>query len=276
MNYLFLLLIFFAISISAQTHRFIYEFQYKSDSTAIDFEKDNMALDINPEDVKFYPYIQVEKDSINKKFGKNAMFWDDVLPTITRKRNTFQNTQYFNLDSYFKIDSKDEMIWKLSSEAKKSGDYLLQKATTNFGGRNWIAWFNPSIIINEGPYKFRGLPGLIFEIEDEQHFFKFSLLKSQKLEQTFNTIDVIEKFGGQNAFSIDIEKFKKMQMDNYNDPLRSMREDFKNSRSDETFYVFSVKVERLDQFKDLTEKTQKYMRIENNPIERKFILNFPN
>ena len=235
-----------------------------------------MALDINPEDVKFYPYIQVEKDSINKKFGKNAMFWDDVLPTITRKRNTFQNTQYFNLDSYFKIDSKDQMEWKLSSETKKSGDYLLQKATTNFGGRNWIAWFNPSIIINEGPYKFRGLPGLIFEIEDEQHFFKFSLLKSQKLEQTFNTIDVIETFGGQNAFPIDVEKFKKMQMDNYNDPLRSMREDFKNRRSDETFYVFSVKVERLDQFKDLTEKTQKYMRTENNPIERKFILNFPN
>lgn len=270
-----LLFIFLPFLFSAQTHRFIYEFQYKSDSTAVDFQKDNMVLDINTEEVKFYPYIQVQKDSINKKLGQNSMFWDDVLPTITRKRNSFENTQFLLLDSYFKIISKDEMKWQLSTETKKSGDYLLQKATTNFGDRTWTAWFNPEININEGPYKFRGLPGLIFEIEDEQHFFKFSLLKSQKLEKTFNTIDVIEKFGGQNAFPIDLNKYKKILMDNYNDPLRSMREDFKNRKPDETFYVLSVKVERLDQFKELTEKTQKYMRTENNPIERKFILNYP-
>jgi GLPGLI family protein len=47
----------------------------------------------------------------------------------------------------------------------------LQKAT-NFGGRLWIiAWFNLEIPINEGPYKFRGLSGLIFEIGDSQTQF---------------------------------------------------------------------------------------------------------
>ncbi len=44
----FLLMVF----LQAQTHRFIYELQYKMDSTETGYEKVNMILDITPKEVK--------------------------------------------------------------------------------------------------------------------------------------------------------------------------------------------------------------------------------
>ncbi|MGV4529341.1 GLPGLI family protein [Ornithobacterium rhinotracheale] len=51
--------------------------------------------------------------------------------------------------------------------------YAVQKATTQYGGRNWVAWFAKDIPFAYGPYIFGGLPGLILEVydtEDEHHF----------------------------------------------------------------------------------------------------------
>lgn len=47
------------------------------------------------------------------------------------------------------------------------------KATCTYGGRNYTAWFAPSIKINDGPYIFRGLPGLIVKIEDADNWYSF-------------------------------------------------------------------------------------------------------
>ena len=78
----------------------------------------------------------------------------------------------------FSVETQDKMNWKLQNETKTSGNYLLQKATTKFGGRNWTAWFTKDIALNEGPYKFRGLPGMIFEIYDDKNNFKFSYISN--------------------------------------------------------------------------------------------------
>ena len=69
---------------------------------------------------------------------------------------------------------------------EKVDNYTLQKASTNFGGRNWTAWFNSEIPFQEG-YKFTGLSGLIFEIYDSENIFHYSLIKSLNLPETFDT-----------------------------------------------------------------------------------------
>ena len=271
----YILLLLFPFLISAQTHRFIYEYQFKSDSLANELTKENMILDINPTEVKFYPYFFAENDSINKLRNYNNFSWDDVLPVLKRNRNTNKNTSYILLNDLFSIQTEDVINWKLSTDTKKVGIYNLQKATATFGGRNWIAWFNTEISLNEGPYKFQGLPGLIFEVADDQNYFSFNLVKSYQMKSTYNTSDFLESFAGQKAIPITEKILLKKQMELFNDPLQDFKENFKNSNGDGTFMVMNIKIKTLDQFKELTIMTQERMRRENNPIELDKAIQYP-
>jgi GLPGLI family protein len=271
----YILLLLFPFLISAQTHRFIYEYQFKSDSLAKELTKENMILDINPTEVKFYPYFFAENDSINKLRNYNNFSWDDVLPVLKRNRNTNNNTSYILLNDLFSIQTEDVINWKLSTDTKKVGIYNLQKATATFGGRNWIAWFNTEISLNEGPYKFQGLPGLIFEVADDQNYFSFNLVKSYQMKSTYNTSDFLESFAGQKAIAITEKILLKKQMELFNDPLQDFKENFKNSNGDGTFMVMNIKIKTLDQFKELTIMTQERMRRENNPIELDKAIQYP-
>ena len=272
MKYLVLLLPFL---LSAQTHRFIYEYQFKSDSLAQDFDKENMILDINPDEVKFYPYFFAENDSINKTTNNRNSSWDDALPVLTRSRNTNKNTSYILLNDLFSIQTEDPMNWNLSIETKKVGNYNLQKATTTFGGRNWIAWFNTEINLNEGPYKFRGLPGFIFEIADDKNNFSFRLVKSYQLKSTYDTSGFLESFAGKKAIPITEKMLLKKQLELFNDPLQDFKEMFKSSNGEGTFTVMNIKIKTLDQFKELTTMTQERMRKENNPLELDRAIQYP-
>ncbi|WP_312819866.1 GLPGLI family protein [Kaistella carnis] len=271
----YLLLLLFPFFISAQTHRFIYEYQFESDSLTKALTKENMILDINPDEIKFYPYFFAENDSINKLKNNNNSSWDDLLPVITRSRNTNKNTSYVLLNDLFSVQTVDPINWKLSTETKKVGNYSLQKATTTFGGRNWTAWFNTEINLNEGPYKFRGLPGLIFEISDDRNNFSFSLVKSYQLKSTYDTSDFLESFAGQKAIPITEKMLLKKQLELFNDPLQDFKEMFKNSKGEGSFSVMGVKIKSLDQFKELTTMTQERMRKENNPIELDKVIHYP-
>ena len=234
-----------------------------------------MILDINPDEIKFYPYFFAENDSINKLKNNNNSSWDDLLPVITRSRNTNKNTSYVLLNDLFSVQTVDSINWKLSAETKKVGNYSLQKATTTFGGRNWIAWFNTEINLNEGPYKFRGLPGLIFEISDDINNFSFNLVKSYQLKSTYDTSEFLESFAGQKAIPITEKMLLKKQLELFNDPLQDFKEDFKNSKGEGSFSVMGVKIKSLDQFKDLTTMTQERMRKENNPLELDKAIHYP-
>ena len=99
MKTLFLTLIFTSIYCFSQTHRFIYEFKYKPDSTINNYEKTNMTLDVNPDEVKFYSYEYAETDSLNKVRNFSSANWDSNFPAIKRKKNTYNNLNYILLDS---------------------------------------------------------------------------------------------------------------------------------------------------------------------------------
>ncbi len=269
-------LVFISAVLFAQTHRFIYDLQYKQDSSATDYTKVNMALDINSNDAKFYNYQVVQMDSLNKIRGQMSMMWDDDVPVITHKRNSAVNQQYILLDNLFVVESEDVIPWKLSDETKTSGNYTLQKATAKWGGRNWTAWFSKDINLNEGPYKFRGLPGLIFEIQDDKANYKFTMNKSYKLEKTFDTTGFLENFAGMKPVKISQDKIVKMQLQNYENPLREFKESFSNNENPENkFFIMGVEVKSKDQFKDLTEMTQERIRKKNNPIELDKIIHYP-
>lgn len=74
------------------------------------------------------------------------------------------------------------MIWQVANESKTVLGYNCFKATTKMWGRTWNAWFTIDIPYSYGPYKFRGLPGLIMQISDDQGFISFSAISiNQKI-----------------------------------------------------------------------------------------------
>lgn len=269
------LLILFSILGNAQTHRFVYEFKFKEDSTTQNFKKESMVLDVNPTDVKFYSYAYVENDSINKVRNFKNVMWDDALPALTRKNQSNINTSFLLMNDFFTYQTEDNINWVLMSETKKSAEYILQKATTRFGGRDWVAWFNKDIEIQEGPYKFRGLPGLIFEITDTKDNFSFTLIKSHLLQKTYDTTEFLESFSGMNPIAITEKILQKKQIEMFNDPLRDFKEHYKNSNGSGRFLVMGVEVKSADQFKELTLMTQERMRKTNNPLELDKAPNYP-
>ncbi|MCU7617901.1 GLPGLI family protein [Chryseobacterium sp. PBS4-4] len=275
MKTIILLVMMFSLSLSAQTHRFIYEYQFKMDSTSAESRKSSMVLDVNPNDVKFYNYDFVVTDSTNKTKGQNSIIWDDT-PALTRKKNSNINSNYIHVQNMFIVDTEDQIDWKLSEETKNLGGYKLQKATTKFGGRNWTAWFTKDIALSEGPYKFRGLPGMIFEISDDKDNFKFSLVKSYKLAKTYDTTGIIENFGGQKPVKITEAKLKKLMLDNYNDPLHEFKEHYKNNTDPSArFMVMGIEVKSPEQIKELSDMMQNNIRKSNNPIEVNKAIHYP-
>ncbi|ROH95710.1 GLPGLI family protein [Chryseobacterium daecheongense] len=267
MKKLLFIMLLISLSLTAQTNRFIYELQFKRDSTQKQFDKLNFVLDVNPKDVKFYEYYYLESDSINKAKGNYEHQYGGEFPAIKRERNSFKNQNYelINFD-IFSYTTEDRINWNLSGETKKMGEYTLQKATARFGGRNWTAWFNKDINISEGPYKFNGLPGLVFELEDSKGNFIFTLIKNKKLKETYDTTGIVETFYGRKPLEISEKIREKKKKEFFNDPLASMRNNFKENMQGQMF-VMGTKITNIEQFNELSKKLQDMLRKTNNPIE---------
>jgi len=262
------LLVIISCCVNAQTQRFIYELQFKMDSTKSQHEKVNFVLDVNPKDVKYYEYDYLKSDSINKATGNYGRRYGSWFPSLKHERNSFKNQNYELIGhDMFTFPTEDKMSWNLSNETKKFGEYTLQKATTKFGGRSWVAWFNKNVAISEGPYKFRGLPGLIFQLEDSSSNFIFTLIKNTNLKETYDTLGFVETYYGTKPLEVSEKMRIKKKQDFYNDPLQDMRKDFKENMQGEMF-VMGTKITKAEQFNDLSKKLQEMLRKTNNPIER--------
>ncbi|WP_276835560.1 GLPGLI family protein [Chryseobacterium cucumeris] len=75
----------------------------------------------------------------------------------------------------------ENIHWKIDNLITKViQGYKCTKAVAKVGKRIYIAWFTHEILVNDGPYKFKGLPGLILEVSDEKKYFNFEFLSITK------------------------------------------------------------------------------------------------
>jgi len=262
--------------VSSQTHRYIYELQYKMDSTEAGYEKVNMILDITPKEVKFYGKDLATTDSLNKKFGMNSSYTDMTGQVVKRKINSFDNENFINIkNGYYTFKTNDKINWTIADETKKMENYTLQKATTKFGGRNWTAWFCKDIPFNEGPFKFRGLPGLIFELSDAKKNYMYTLVKSRKLDKIYSTSDFLESSFGNKAIPINEKQKQKLIMEFYNDPFAFERNNFNKSNNDLRININGKEIHTVDELITQTKSMQEVIRKYNNPIEIDKAMHYP-
>ena len=181
-----ILLALFGFLANSQTHRFIYDVEYKKDSTSTLMTKENWHLDIFATHSDYYYrdfFVSYSLINNNIPFPKEMKL--NTSNIISHKKGSQDFEEYDLLENtVLNLKSKDSQIWKLSDEKKVINGLTLQKATTNWGKRNWMAWFAKEILFQEGPYKFHGLPGLIVELEDDKGNYKFSLVKSENFKES--------------------------------------------------------------------------------------------
>ncbi|OBS14881.1 hypothetical protein ATE49_19815 [Elizabethkingia miricola] len=259
---------------NAQTHRFFYELKYKNDSTTPIAKQKTMVLDINPKEAKYYDYAFLEKDSINKAKNTQDTNWTDQVPVV-RKRGSIKNINYAALEfQLFSYETEDPVKWTLSNETKKYSGYDIQKATSDFGGRKWTAWFTKEIPFSEGPYKFQGLPGLILLLEDNQQQFVFSLIKSKNLNETYDTSNILEIRYGNRPIPVSENIYISKAIEYFNDPFHKIREDLRNGRTS-SYQDNGVTYTKAEQLVPLIQDEQNYILKYNNPIERNKAIKYP-
>ncbi|MDR6487273.1 GLPGLI family protein [Chryseobacterium vietnamense] len=255
----------FTINISAQTYRFIYELEFRNDSTSTSSKKEKMVLDITDQKTKFYDYNFIKYDSINKNTGSNIQTSSLTKQLLTRNSNSNTNEQYstFNFD-YFVMKSDDAIDWEILPNTKKISDFTVQKAICSFGGRNWTAWFTTSIPFNEGPYKFRGLPGLIINLQDTKGNYIYNLIKSQIIKENYDTTSFLETRYGKNPIPINLSQYQKLMLDNYGDPVAGYRLAIKNGG---TVVINNQKIQTSEELDVMRKSIKERMKKNYNPIE---------
>jgi len=96
-----------------------------------------------------------------------------LLKDFSSKKIILSNN--INVKRFLIKDTLNQFEWNLTKEKKKIGNFNCKKASTNFRGRNYIAWYAEDIPIQNGPWKFCGLPGLIVNIYDDKFVFNYEL-----------------------------------------------------------------------------------------------------
>lgn len=135
----------------------------------------------------------VERDNIDEI---GWIYFIDKKNKIMLSRDS-----YYNKITFASIkESVPDIDWKITSEKKKIGGYECIKATADFAGRKWEAWFTQKIPISLGPWKLGGLPGLILEARDSKLDFIYKL-KELRLPADVDGSVISDKYFQENFIS---------------------------------------------------------------------------
>ena len=97
--------------------------------------------------------------------------WEAYIKDFNEKKiNIYER---IIIDKYVYEEPLKLMDWTLVPGSEMICGYKCRKATTSFRGRKWTAWYAPEIPIDNGPWKFGGLPGLILRVESDDNEQKF-------------------------------------------------------------------------------------------------------
>lgn len=227
-----------------------YQVKFLSDSTNISTEKSElMTLLIGSHESLYKSDQKAVSDSLSRAIVKktlgnitpsntsNITIDFSKVPKVNLKHEVlYKNDEIIIYDNVFKYQFSFPAVnrpkWILSEETKMIGEYLCHKATGEYNGRKLIAWYTKTIPIPEGPYAFKGLPGLIIAMHDISNSYSFILVYLKKEKREINPM--------QNATHTTYEKFV------------NARRDFKDNAANNVQSL--LRRDMTDQEKDLVKR----------------------
>lgn len=188
--FLIFFFLFFNI-IEAQNNKFIYEYKFIPDSTNRTSNKiELMVLNVGKDNSQFFSLNKYKSDSIqysdhNKGLVSMPSNTKNINERIIKlnKSNDLVFVTYLSSVCY-QVKENNGIKWNILPEYEEVLGYKVQKATTKYKGRKWTALFCDEIPISDGPYKFKGLPGLIFKIFDStnSHIFEIKGIEKSPID----------------------------------------------------------------------------------------------
>jgi len=265
--------ILFAQLFFSQDYQITYNLRYREDSLSTNYINKNYVLQVEKNQTKFILKSLIDGNKILD--ANTRMFYDLPMEQIVQhKRNADDYTNYDVIfQNYYSYPSSNPITWTIEKDTKTENTYKLQKATSNFIGRQWEAWFIPDIPIMEGPYKFRGLPGLIYEVKDQKDNFTYELIEVKKLDKPYDTSNIIETHFGTKPIAITRKKYEELKLNDYKNPYADYR-----SMSAGTWSISPSEgrvintIAQLDQY---AKEVQERIKRQNNPVNLATAIKYP-
>ena len=252
----------------------------------IRYEVDFVLDSTNREDVKDEVH-RLYTGSTTSKYISEGLFYRDSIMQVMRNqprgnrramrgtmenmpRSEFNATVFKDLkntevwiqqnvaqDRFLYQEPEVPLQWEFTDESKMIEQYMALKATTSFGGRDYVAWFTLEVPILDGPYVFNGLPGLILELYDTEKDYHFNLASIQPLKEN-HAIDSESRNIKQVAKKEFIQTYKKFS----ENPSAAFSRYFPDN--------FEMKDEtgRTITRRDIERRAQEEMNKRNNLIEK--------
>ncbi len=145
------------------------------------------------------------------------------LATIYKNytQNTIEYYDHVRTEPFFYVENLNAISWKLENKHQEIGGFNCQAATCVFKGRQYEAWFTTDLAMNEGPYKFYGLPGTIVKIQDSKDQVAYELVSIKRENMA---ILLIDKTVNKGATKVSSGEFKRLKMDAIKNPLVGMED----------------------------------------------------
>lgn len=160
------------------TYSMVHQVNAKNEASKVE---EKMFLLIGSKMSKYQSENRYLKDSISIHHFKNNTEASPqeymLLPTTyqiytiikNRDTETMTTNEDVMVENLEYEQPMSDIKWEIQNESMKISGYMCQKATLSYGGRDFVAWFTNQIPVNEGAYKFAGLPGFLVNISDTQN-----------------------------------------------------------------------------------------------------------
>lgn len=227
--YLFLTPFF---SLIAQNYQITYEVKFKPLKDNDLLVKEYMGLKVILDKSIFYSLNKEKIDSLVSKFDykgvstiSNSFLRMKVFKNLSKDFCTIGGN--FNQFNYW-YNEKQINYYDIKKYGKYK-DHIVNEAFADFGKRKWHLLYTNEIPINDGPYVFSGLPGLVVKAESLDGDYNFELVEIKKLLDHDALVE--------NKQNINKDKLVKNIKDFIKDPA-SHQINFKNDFGDSFNYEF--------------------------------------
>ena len=151
--------------------------------------QETLRLDIGRQASRFYSYTAFVADSVLAADMANGASSELIAQHANQYQSQWSEQTFKNFPAG-RVTTLDELAgdicrlrceepaekpqWTLTQDTLTLLGYHCTRATTQFKGRQWSAWYTTDIPVSEGPWKLCGLPGLILKAEDDEGHYRFT------------------------------------------------------------------------------------------------------